>query len=168
MGVSDLLIAVVTAVELSFLEVEDEVTEEVAREADCKDDFISVCPVAVGTECEGFVVAAVTMLSNVGVPLPLPTVISLAAHCPAYAQYWSEAQQIDPHDVSPNPLSQITDVAHCPAYSQYWSEAQQIDPHVVSSNPLLQVDDVAVAAAVLEVCAGIELAGAETVRDEVD
>ena len=115
MGVIVLLIAVAAAVELLVLEVEDEVTEEVAREADCKDDVIAVYPVAVGIEFEGFVEAAVTMLSNVGVPLPLPTVISLAAHCPAYAQYCSVAQQIDPHDVSPNPLSQIADVAHCPA-----------------------------------------------------
>ena len=170
-----LLVVVVTGVESPVLEVEGEVTEEVARETDCKDDVIGVCPVAVGIEFEGFVVAAVTLLTNVGVPLLLPTVISLgatvislAAHCPAYAQYWSVAQQIDPHDVSPNPLSQIGDVAHCPTYSQYWSVAQQIDPHDVSPNPLLQVDDVAAATAVVEVCAAIELAGAEIGTDEDD
>ena len=211
MSVIVLLVVVVTAAESPVFEVEDEVTKEVAREADCKVDVIGVCPVAVGIELEGFVVAAVTLLTNVGVPLLLPTVISLgvamislvatvislvatvislvatvislvatvvplvatvislAAHCPAYAQYWSVAQQIDPHNVSPNPLSQINDVAHCPIYSQYCPVAQQIDPHDVSPIPLLQVNDVVAAAtAVLEVCAAIELAGAEIGTDEDD
>lgn len=111
MGFTAAVIAVVTAEELLSLGVKDEVTEEVAREADCEDDVINVCPVPVGIEFEELVDAAVIVLSNVDVPLPLSIVLLLAAHCPAYRQSCPVAQQIDPHNICPNPPSQIHDVA---------------------------------------------------------
>lgn len=58
--------------------------------------------------------------------------------------------------------------AHCPTYEQYYPVAQQIDPHDVYPILLSQINDVAAAAAVMEVCAEDELAGAETRTRESD
>ena len=161
-GVTAAVVVVVTTIEPLVLGVEDEVAEEVAREAnceddvievypvvagiefeevareaDCEDDIIGVYPVVVEMECEELVAAAVTVVLDVGIPLPLSIVLLLAAHCPAYAQYCQVAQHIDPHDISPNPLSQLN-------------------------------DEIAAAAAVVEVRTEIELAGAETGTEEDD
>lgn len=46
--------------------------------------------------------------------------------------------------------------------------AQHIGPHDVSPNPLLQVNDVAAAAAVVEVCVELELAGTDNGTKEGD
>ena len=126
---------VVTAVELVLLKVGDDKTEEAAKEADCECVIVGVFPTVVLMEFVDLVVAVIVaalvvlstvgvllslsivrllapaMLSEVGVTLSLRVVRLLAEHCPAYAQYCSVAQQIGPHSVSPNVLSQVNDVA---------------------------------------------------------
>lgn len=131
----------VTAIEPLVLKVGDEVTIGVAREVrcretSCEDDVVGVCSVAIGMELVELVVPAFTGLSDVRVPLLLSTVTLLAAHCPGYTQYCQVAQQIDPHNASPNTPSQIVDEA--------------------------------AADAVVEVCAIIKVAGAETGTEEDD
>ena len=106
----------VTAIEALVLDVSDEVAVGAAREANCRganceDDAVRVCSIAAGMEFEDIVVPAATGLSNVGVSLPLSLVTLLAAHCPGYSQYYQVAQQIDPHDASPNAPSQVVGVA---------------------------------------------------------
>ena len=183
MDVTAVVVAVVSSIELLLLGLKDEVAEEVVRGADCEDEdgVIAVRPATVGMEFGELVVVvvavvAVTGLSSVDAPLLLPVVLLLAEHCPAYAQYCTLAQHIDPHDASPNPLLQLNDLLsvvlvlaeHCPAYAQYCTPAQHIDPHDASPNPLLQLNDIAVAAAVVEVCVEVELAGADTGTKEGD
>lgn len=59
-------------------------------------------------------------------------------------------------------LSVVTLVAeHCPANAQYWSLAQQVDPQDVCSRLLLQVNEGAATLAIAEVCAEVEVVGAE-------
>ena len=110
---------VVAAVEdLLTLRVEEEVTRDeviegtAAKEAD-SEVAIDVDIVAVGIELEEVVVAALAMLSNVGilVLLLLSIVTLVAEHCPSSAQYWPAAQHIDPQSVWPRLLSQIDEGA---------------------------------------------------------
>lgn len=121
-GVTATVIAVVTAMILLALRVEDETAEEIAGEGYCKGDVIDVCSVAVETNFEELVAAAVTVFSKVGVLLSLSSVILLITHCPTYAQYCPRAQQIGPHDVSPSPPSQANDVAAATAVLEVGTE----------------------------------------------
>ncbi len=67
----------------------------------------STLDVTTGMEFNEVVEPAVIVPSNGGAPLVLPP--KLAAHCPGFAQYCPIAQHIDPHGLSPDPLSQIND-----------------------------------------------------------
>lgn len=129
-GVTATVIAVVTAIVLLVLRVEDETAEERPGEGYCKGDVVDVCSVAVGTNFEEVVAAAVTVFPNVGVLLSLLSVILLITHCPTYAQYCPRAQQIGPHDVSPSPLSQANDVAAATVVLEVGTEIKLADAEV--------------------------------------
>ena len=72
------------------------------------------------------VLAALTMLSNVGVPVPLllSVVTLVVEHCPANAQYWSLAQHIDPQNVSPRLLLQAIEGAATLAITEVCAEVK--------------------------------------------
>lgn len=104
------------------LGLEEEMVEEAVREANCKVDVVDVCPVAVGMELEELFTASVLVLPSVDVLLLLSTIKSLAEHCPTYAQYCPRAQHIDPHEISPDSLSQAKDGAAAAAVMEVGAE----------------------------------------------
>lgn len=140
-GVTATVTAVVTAMVLLVLRVEDETAEERAGEEYCKGDVIDICSVAVGTNFEELVAAAVTVFPNVGVLLSLSSVILLITHCPTYAQYCPRAQQIGPHNVSPSPLSQANDVVAAAVVLEVGTETKLAGAEVGTTDDDDRADD---------------------------